>query len=87
METSKNNKTLRTVYFILLGLFALIAIWRIYNYLQGTESLHSIGIPVSFLMVLTASLIGKDRSPALYYILVGAGFILVIASLVLMFVN
>lgn len=82
----ENDNTRKGSYYILLVLALALVIWRIYSYLQGTSNLDNIGIPLSFLIILIATIFLKDRYQTFYYILVAIGFIMAIASLISIFV-
>lgn len=81
----QNDNARKGAYYILSVLALALVIWRTYSYLQGTSSLENIGIPLSFLIILIATIFLQDRNQTFYYILVGIGFILAIASLVSIF--
>lgn len=87
MDNSLNNKMVRNAFYVLIALNVGLLLWRGYYWLQGTEQIYSFGIPLGFIFLLAAMLVGKERNAALYYVLFGASVLSMLASLAGLIIN
>ncbi len=83
-NVAKKEKLLRTVRIIwsmLSAVFALIVLWRLYNWSQGKDGWHEILSPLGMVFVGLGTIIGS-RNKNLSYVLLAIAVILVISGLV-----
>ncbi len=87
-ETSTKAKaaqTMRVIWIILIAVFAVIVLWRLYDWSNGRDSLRGILSPLGMIFVATGALI-RPRNRNLSYIFTGIALVLVISGLILMLV-
>jgi hypothetical protein len=80
----KSLRTIRVIWMILIPVFVVIVLLRLYNWNQGRDSLVGILPPLGMILVGLAQLIGK-RNKTLTYALLAVAMIFVISGLVLMY--
>lgn len=86
LKKAKTLRMIRTVWMILVPLFAAIILWRLYNYSNGKDNLSGILSPLGLTLIGIASII-NERHKMLRTVLIAAAMILVISALVLLFVD
>ena len=86
LKKAKTLQMVRTVWMILVPLFAAIILWRLYNYANGKDNLSGILSPLGLMLIGIASIL-SERYKMLRTILIAVAMILVVSALVLLFVN
>ena len=79
------TRTVRILWMILIGVFAAVIWWRLYNSSQGGGSvvgLREIAAPLGMIFIGLATITGTRNKP-LYYVFLVIAIILVISGLVM----
>ena len=87
-ETSKKAKatqTMRVIWIILIAVFSVIFLWRLYDWSNGRDSLRGIMSSFGMIFVGIGALI-RPRNRNLSYVFTGIALVLVITSLILMLI-
>jgi len=82
---NNRNRTMRLVWTILTAVFALIVLWRLYDWSNGRENLRGILSPMGMIFVGLGALI-RPRNRNLSFVFTGIALILVFTGLALMLI-
>ena len=81
-----NTRSLRILWMILIPIFALVIILRLYNWSKGKDDFYGILAPLGMIFVGLSQIAGT-RNKALSYALTGIAMVLVIAGLVMLIIR
>jgi hypothetical protein len=84
-KRAKNIQTMRTIWMILIVVFAVIAVWRIYDWSLGQDNLRGVLSPFGMIFLGTGAII-RPRNARLSYVFTGIAMILVFTSLILLLI-
>jgi cytochrome bd-type quinol oxidase subunit 2 len=86
--TAKNEKvqrTARVLWLVLMPIFALLALWRVYNWTQGKDNLYNT-LPLFGMIFVGLASITRPRNKNLATVFTVIALILVVGGLIAMFV-
>lgn len=82
-QEKENMPTLAIkAWYVLIPIFALIILWRLYDWSRGEDHLSGILSPLGMIFIGLATITGT-RNPPVYYLFLALGSISVIAGLIL----
>jgi UDP-N-acetylmuramyl pentapeptide phosphotransferase/UDP-N-acetylglucosamine-1-phosphate transferase len=84
-QKANSNRTVQTIWTILIVVFAVVIVLNLYNWTQGKENLRGILSPLGMIFVGAGAII-RPRNPKLSYVFTGIALVLVLTGLILMFV-
>jgi len=86
LKREKTLKTMRTIWMILIPLFAVLALFNLYRWTQGKDGLPSFLSQSGMVLVGLAVIIGS-RNKSLSYVFSVLGVIAVVAGLVMVIMS
>ena len=84
-KKAKAVQTMRIVWIILIAVFAVIAVWRIYDWSRGQDNLRGVLSPFGMIF-LGIGAIMRPQNAKLSYVFTGIALVLVFTSLILLFI-
>lgn len=81
-KQAKIQRTARTVWMILIPIFAAVILWELYSYANGKDNLRGIMTPLGMIFLGVASIV-DERSKMLKSILLVAAMIIIISGLIM----
>ncbi len=84
-KKAKAVQTMRVIWMILIVVFAVIALFQLYDWSRGQDSLRHVMSPLAMIILGISALI-RPRNKQLSYVLTGIAIIIVVTNLILMFV-
>lgn len=84
-KNAKAWKTMRFIWMILIAIFALLAVWRLYDWSRGQDNLRGVMSPFGMLFLGIGAII-RPQNAKLSYVFTGIALFLVFTSLILLFI-
>jgi hypothetical protein len=81
-EQEKMQALATKVWYVLIPVFALVVLWRLYDWSRGEDHLAGILSPLGMIFIGLATITGRRHQP-LYYLFLALGMISVVAGLIL----
>lgn len=84
-QKAKTVRTMRLVWMVLIAIFALLAVWRFYDWSRGQDNLRGVMSPFGMIFLGIGAII-RPQNKQLSYVFTGIALMLVLTNLVLMLI-
>lgn len=84
-KKAKAEKMMRIIWIVLIAIFSVLALWRVYDWSRGQDNLRGVLSPFGMIFLGIGAII-RPQNARLSYVFTGIALVLVFASLILLFI-